>query len=108
MKMPDSLDQETDILKVYASYILSNISANDTPTEPGSFMIHWQYIDSLTNFYEGERLHGAIEQALNPIHGSLEPKDQKNLSASERSVEYLDTHASRIYETLSIGRMRRA
>jgi hypothetical protein len=67
MKMPDSLNREADILKIYASFIRCNISLNWAPIEPETFVLHWQHINSLSDSYEGETLHTTIGESLKPL-----------------------------------------
>jgi hypothetical protein len=97
--MPDSMNSETDILKIYASFILSNPIAKNIPIESNIFVSHWQYINSLSVVYEWELLHSLIEEALNPLTWELEWGNNSSISSSDQSVWYLDTHATNIYET---------
>lgn len=96
MWMPDSLGQESDILKIYASFILCNMAENQASIE---YRQHWQYICSLVDSYEGECLHTLIEEALGPITWWMGENDNKNKASSDKSIEYLDTYAKAIYST---------
>lgn len=89
----------TDILKIYASFMLCATTTKGIPIEPNIFVEHWQYINSLLDSYEWELLHSLIEQALRPLIWELEWENNNSLSLSDQSVGYLGTHATNIYVT---------
>ncbi len=99
MKMPDLLDQETNILKVHASFILYNISFNWVPIEPEAFLLHWKYVNSLSDSYDGETWYSIIHEWFIPMTWELYYDTMSQESTSDEFLEYLDTHAQNIYLT---------
>jgi tetratricopeptide (TPR) repeat protein len=99
MQIPDSLDIETNTIKVYASFILSNVTANWIAVDPDLFVTHWQHVNVLSDSYWGEFLHTYIEEILDPMMSILAREKLADKSPSDKSIIYLSIHAENIYTT---------
>lgn len=90
---------EENELKIYASFIATSIIYDGVLPDSTIFLNHWDDITSLCDSCEWDTLYEKLKKSLEPIVWDMD-MDESNFSLSEISIDFLETHAQNIYETL--------
>lgn len=100
MKWPNGMGHEADLLRVYASFIMANISlGSNSIVDIQKWIVHWYYLNSFIDSYQWERLHSSIEDIIGPIIWKLDLRSKEILTQSYQSLAYLDTHGRKLLNT---------
>lgn len=103
LNQKDEEGKESEILrlKVYASFILGNISFSKIPPIPAKWVSHWNFCVEYIQLHSDQDNLAEIEKVFIPLTGEIEDGDTRK-ALSDRCIAYIDTYATNIVLTLEV------